>query len=191
MAQMNCPNCGKTINENDNVCPHCACVLSGNAEKSQKYKGVRPGYGLIVAFIAFAGIAVFFLRLAFSYATHKADWFMLLVAVVAAVIAVFCLGLYISMLKDYKLSQKDNVAFQNHMADMEKQLRDDAEKHRAERERIEAEQTAKLPVCPICGKKNNVKRISTLNRSASVAAWGVASAKIGKQYECTNCKHYF
>ena len=51
------------------------------------------------------------------------------------------------------------------------------------------EKMSKLPFCPICGNKENVKRISTLNRSFSVLLWGAASSKIGAQYECTHCKH--
>lgn len=42
--------------------------------------------------------------------------------------------------------------------------------------------------CPNCGS-NNVVKISTINRVASVAAVGLASSKIGKQYQCRNCKH--
>ncbi len=42
--------------------------------------------------------------------------------------------------------------------------------------------------CPICGSIN-VNRISTMNRTVSVATVGLASSKIGKQYECKNCKH--
>ena len=42
--------------------------------------------------------------------------------------------------------------------------------------------------CPICGSKN-VSKISTVNRVASVTMVGIASNKIGKQYECKNCKH--
>ena len=42
--------------------------------------------------------------------------------------------------------------------------------------------------CPLCGSMNT-QRISTLNRSISVTAFGLASDKIGKQYECKNCKH--
>lgn len=42
--------------------------------------------------------------------------------------------------------------------------------------------------CPICGS-TNVNRISTMNRTVSVATVGLASSKIGKQYECKNCKH--
>lgn len=53
----------------------------------------------------------------------------------------------------------------------------------------EEERLLKLPACPICGTKTHVKRISTLNRATSVTAFGLASSKIGKQYECTHCKH--
>lgn len=42
--------------------------------------------------------------------------------------------------------------------------------------------------CPICGS-TNVNKISTLNRTVSVATVGLASSKIGKQYECKDCKH--
>ena len=60
---------------------------------------------------------------------------------------------------------------------------------RLEQER--QEKLDKLPCCPICGKKDHVIRISSLNRSASVATLGLASAKIGKQYTCKCCKHHF
>ena len=57
------------------------------------------------------------------------------------------------------------------------------------RAKQEEERLSKLPCCPICGSKDHVRRISALNRSLSVIAWGLASSKIGKQYECTVCKH--
>ncbi len=58
-------------------------------------------------------------------------------------------------------------------------------------EREQKERMAKLPYCPICGSKEHVVRISSLNRTASVATFGLASAKIGKQYQCKHCKHLF
>lgn len=42
--------------------------------------------------------------------------------------------------------------------------------------------------CPVCGSLS-VKRISTVSRLTSVAMVGIASSKIGKQYQCNNCKH--
>ena len=42
--------------------------------------------------------------------------------------------------------------------------------------------------CPMCSS-TSVRKISTLNRTVSVATVGLASSKIGKQYECQKCKH--
>lgn len=47
---------------------------------------------------------------------------------------------------------------------------------------------AKHPTCPQCGS-NHTERISTIGRAASIATLGLASSKIGKQYQCKNCKH--
>ena len=43
------------------------------------------------------------------------------------------------------------------------------------------------PKCPTCGS-TNVKHISTLNRAVSIGVFGLFSSKIGKSYECQNCK---
>lgn len=42
--------------------------------------------------------------------------------------------------------------------------------------------------CPVCGD-TNIERITTMDRSFSVAMVGLASGKIGKQYKCKKCKH--
>lgn len=42
--------------------------------------------------------------------------------------------------------------------------------------------------CPMCGS-HKVKKIGTMNRATSVAVAGLASSKIGKQYECDDCQH--
>lgn len=47
---------------------------------------------------------------------------------------------------------------------------------------------ANSPKCPVCGSKN-IKNISTFDRAVSVGTVGIASKKIGKQYQCKNCKH--
>ena len=42
--------------------------------------------------------------------------------------------------------------------------------------------------CPHCNS-TKIRHISTANRMVSVAAVGLASGKIGKQFECLNCKY--
>lgn len=44
-----------------------------------------------------------------------------------------------------------------------------------------------IPKCPTCGS-TNIRHISTLNRATSILALGIFSSKIGKNYECLNCK---
>lgn len=43
------------------------------------------------------------------------------------------------------------------------------------------------PKCPTCGS-TKIKRISTLNRAVSIGMLGIFSGKIGKSYECLDCK---
>lgn len=55
-------------------------------------------------------------------------------------------------------------------------------------EKLRAEEALKHPKCPHCGS-TNTQIISTLNRAISIGTVGLASSKIGKQYECKHCKH--
>lgn len=65
--------------------------------------------------------------------------------------------------------------------------------NRAEQQAEKAKQAAERyelahPRCPHCGSKNTQK-ILTIDRATSVALTGLASGKIGKQYECKHCGH--
>ena len=51
-----------------------------------------------------------------------------------------------------------------------------------------AKNATKHPKCPMCGS-SNTEKIGTINRAVSVTAVGLASSKIGKQYECKSCKY--
>lgn len=53
-----------------------------------------------------------------------------------------------------------------------------------------AQNAAKHPTCPICGS-HNTERISTLNRTVSIATVGLASSKIGKKMSSVKLWLYF
>lgn len=100
--------------------------------------------------------------------------------------------------KRYKLALQNYEEYERMIRNEEdelKRIHEEIERRTREREaEVKArkqEALEKLPVCPICGRKENVRRISTLNRSVSVAAFGLASSKIGKQYQCDYCNHLF
>ena len=47
-----------------------------------------------------------------------------------------------------------------------------------------------IPTCPICGS-TDLKKLSSIDRGASAFMFGLGSNKIGKTYECKNCKATF
>lgn len=53
-------------------------------------------------------------------------------------------------------------------------------------EQQKQQQESSKPHCPHCNS-TNIKPISTLNRGASIAMWGVFSKKINKSFECKDC----
>ena len=79
-------------------------------------------------------------------------------------------------------------AAERDIATYEETLKQRAIVARASLRQAKAVKEAAHPQCPMC-RGNNTRRISTLNRGASIAAVGLASSKIGKQYECLDCKY--
>lgn len=96
-------------------------------------------------------------------------------------------------------SKKDDVhRLRIAKSDLEK-LKSDFNEYEAiiekrEQERIkqqkldQARYNVEHPKCPMCGS-TNTEKIGAASRVTSVAALGLASKKIGKQYKCYNCKH--
>lgn len=71
-----------------------------------------------------------------------------------------------------------------------------AEREKAKAERQKRVQEYKkaanshIPKCPICGS-TNLKKLDALDRGFSVFMLGLGSNKIGKTYQCKNCKSTF
>lgn len=98
-----------------------------------------------------------------------------------------------TFLRDLYLYMKDPEKYEEEERKRRDKRREEVQKNielkNAEEQRKRKEHDAKhLPCCPNCGSWNT-KRISTASRAASVAAVGAASGKIGKQYQCNDCKH--
>ena len=43
-----------------------------------------------------------------------------------------------------------------------------------------------VPKCPTCSS-TDIKKIGSVNKTISIATFGIFSSKIGKQFECLNC----
>ena len=107
---------------------------------------------------------------------------------------VFGIGLFIAFVFFY--TAKSDKAKATKDLELAKQSIDKYEQNLKERQKEEYLQNllqarkneAKHPKCPVCGS-TRTERISTVGRAASIATLGLASSKIGKQYQCNNCKH--
>lgn len=104
------------------------------------------------------------------------------------ILAVVGFGLLATMLANKKTAEQNLEAATKSLKDYDELQ---SKRQKAEQARITAEferEAAMHPPCPMCGSKKT-GRISTAGRAVSVAAVGLASSKIGKQYECRNCGH--
>ena len=76
-----------------------------------------------------------------------------------------------------KLSDYERLDMESNRAKLQKEVE--------QQEKVQKQQN--IPKCPTCGS-TNVKHISTLNRAVSIGVFGLFSSKIGKNYECLDCK---
>ena len=187
--EFRCESCGAAYNDNQPP------VESENTQ-DEKYAGIKMpskpsiSYGLLVVG---GGLLAGSIYTAIKFYAAGLDMDMLVTILVIVLGALGCFLLYGEMsayLELYKLYKLAQVDFEEYAKRMTK-LTEKFQHNKAELEQRRQEKLDKLPCCPICGKKDNVVRISTLNRTASVATFGLASSKIGKQYQCKHCNHLF
>jgi hypothetical protein len=91
-------------------------------------------------------------------------------------------------LEDYKKKKIEQVNYYYDNIEESKRKEEEELKERQALTRIRVSAEANKPKCPNCGS-TNISPISTMSRATSVALVGIASSKIGKQYECKNCKY--
>lgn len=93
--------------------------------------------------------------------------------------------------KELKLFNTDRKEWQRQKeqkkADIETRYRQQA-KYDIERKYNPPAPNTNTIKCPMCGN-TDIEKITTMDRSFSIAMVGMASGKIGKQYKCKKCKH--
>lgn len=122
--------------------------------------------------------------LSFALSSNGSLGVLIVISVLAAIIS---LVFVVSGINEKKTTISDLGTAKRNLDEYEKNLNARIEAMVAQGQAYAAK-NPKHPKCPICGS-TNTERISTLNRTVSVAAVGLASSKIGKQYQCKHCKH--
>lgn len=214
MAIIKCPECGKEISDKSEYCISCGYPIkkylqerdttavkedttvsntieniSGSSSDDLKEiqrkavakysKGFTTG---IIGTIAFTLVTIWGIYLAsdieFASIGINIIW---IVTGLLAVVFVFGLKdtIRAKRLAEYNIQEFINSNY----GKAYKALLELEEKQRQEEAERKALEESKRPICPVCGSKNT-KRLSTTNRAVSIAVVGLASDKIGKQYEC-------
>lgn len=196
MALINCPECGKeNVSDSAIACPYCGFnireyiereketqyepyELSGvfyDDDRIERMEKIWGAFHIVkIVSIILSVICVITAFLISSVAPAVSF-------VCAIILAISLISLLVSLFTCWKLEKE----ILNHSREYAKTYA----KQQNELMRRETElQLIQHPKCPNCGGRNTA-RISTANRVVSVATIGLASSKIGKQYQCYDCKH--
>jgi DNA-directed RNA polymerase subunit RPC12/RpoP len=178
MALIKCPECGKEISDKAGKCPHCGYPIEEYLARERQKELYKIKFNSITMpdkpekekeWFILMGLGVLSIILGFATSdgvTKFAGVFLILASIYARE-------------SNYRMKMKKyNLA----VTDMEKYRRKILE----EQQKAEEELVNSLIKCPNCGS-TDTKKISTTSKVASVAMVGIASGKIGKQYQCKKC----
>lgn len=219
MAIIKCPECGKEISDKADRCISCGYPIqqflaerdinsqkqdnimsesfedtdgSSNDDLQNIQQKVMEKYNKkittsIISSVGFALVTIwdFYLSSDIEFDSIGLN----LMFVVCGLLTIFFVVGLRNNLKAKRLAESNIQEFINSSYGKEyKNMVETEARLKAEKERRKELEESKRPVCPVCGSKNT-RRLTTTNRAVSIAVVGLASDKIGKQYECLNCKH--
>jgi len=182
MAFINCPNCNEKVSDKVAICPNCNALLNTNSAMQKPTKMMlKVGLGFLVAAIA---------SLSFGFwAFSSGGIIFVILGIIGFGVAYFAFKDYKNDLYKYHLSQTDRDAY-------DKYVIEEREK-RIEEQRLLNQQRAEKEAkkynhyrykCPMC-QSNKIMNISTTKKVVSTEVFGLASNKIGKTYQCDDCKY--
>lgn len=203
MALIKCPECGReNVSDSAEMCPNCGYGIKAHfqeierkklleqqkLEKERQYEELKrireekeqaelatikmpskPNLGQ--SLLIFGIVFVPFMLLGLILPYRIGFWFFLIFWLIVA------FSSYNDNVKDYERAQQD----------FEKYQKEELSKKKMQKEMEEYRQI-NAPKCPMCGSIN-IEKISTASRAVSIAAVGLASGTIGKQYKCVECGH--
>lgn len=200
MALINCPECGKqNISDTALACPHCGFAVREHTESKQREQQKDSHLDVIKQ-----QVAIDYVKAEISNC-NKIMWLGAIIGILSFVLALFnngvnsvvipCFIVFWSMLAMILVSsiiskkKHDTLTLiVNDFPEFERQIKAKESANAKYQSAVNAAVSAVHHKCPECGS-TNTKQISDNNRAFSVAVFGLASSKIGKQYQCSDCGH--
>ncbi len=184
MSLINCPKCGKEISDRGQICPYCKTWLNeGDNPVFQKPSKVYLIQGIVFLIIAIA-LMVFGLC-----ASTTGGVIFIGLGIFVLAIAVVSFHEHKKAVHKYRLANTDYAAYEQYIKIEREKERETQEFLQKQKEENEARKYNNYKYkCPMCGS-NKVANISTVKKVVSVEILGLASDKIGKTYQCDECKY--
>ena len=217
MALIKCPECGReNVSDSAEMCPGCGYGIKAHFEKieqeklkeqqrieykkakikrdqeakERKQKRIRnvpkperPVFSrglivyIVVATIFFSWLMLYTPTL-YNEEPKGGMWILELLVFIGLPLLIY-LPNYNKKNEDYQLACKDFEMYQK------KIVKEQDETLKRQQKELE-QKIANAIKCPNCGSINT-KKITTTSRAISTAMVGMASSKIGKQFECKDC----
>lgn len=185
MALIKCPECGREkVSDTAEACPDCGYGIKAHFDAIKRQRQKQEIYEMKLQSVsmpdkpkrmnAWFGLAIF--AGVVTIGSLLSSESLLVVVLMFLFFCWMCYGginQYYSEMEQYNLAKTNFERYQQEV--VKKQERE---------ERIEASK----PKCPVCGS-TYIEKITTADRTISIAMVGAASGKIGKQYKCRHCKH--
>lgn len=189
---MFCPHCGNQIDDNCLFCDYCKQEFHMNnaddlircsSEQNSIFIKIRQEVkSWIIALLVCLALAIgFFVLVVVTLPSEFWMGVLLLLSFAFFYLSYKCFEAWRKWKNDLFLAQNNFVEYEQLCEQRKSDRRKEYVKERKQWE-------INHPTCPVCFSRNTY-RISDVNRATSIAVWGLASSKIGKQYACNQCKH--
>lgn len=206
MAIIKCTGCGLPYNDDPNLyvnevhCPHCGLSADGTKhvddETRKLYHYPMPSKPTLLAlipamiFVVIATLFFFLAKYAYPYLGLSVALFFVLLGLANALIAIYLANVFfIDPLSKHSLYNSDYEAYRELIQQEQDKWAAESEKMQKQKEEAEAQKYNYYKYkCPMCGS-NKIINISTMGKAVSAELWGLGSKKVGKCYQCEDCKY--
>lgn len=185
MAFIECPNCGEQMDAVHIICPHCHTSLKHHSN-AVIARSLKLGVVSLIIASVFCFIGV---RALSNDIGSIVGIFSLSIGITALIPSYAGFSGYKTEMRKRHLAETDYVAYREYVEKEKIKVREYQESLKKQQETQEATKYNSYRYkCPMCSS-NKIMNISTAKKVVSTELLGLASNKIGKTYQCDECKY--